>query len=282
MRIDRLYRFFIVVMAVAATGCATRGIPENQAVAEMEAVFVDYTCRLPGGKVVITTDDVYTGEDKLEAIDPRLFMWRNNYKPAMIIAGRIAHTQARPEPIPMDWAVENALSQAVSGLTTEGIHRLSIGHPVVDGIPQAERYMVFARTMRRPKVQKMPRDQFVRLAKKEPEVGEVLFKDGNVPWKVAAMDESTVEVHYLKKEGDPMRLAFGMGTVHDAGDHFEVTLDVRPGDLVRIGGYLGQITEVNDTNIRVDFAHPLGGRTFDCAVTVKRAPESEAAGGKDS
>jgi FKBP-type peptidyl-prolyl cis-trans isomerase 2 len=43
---------------------------------------------------------------------------------------------------------------------------------------------------------------------------------------------------------------------------------------VRVGPYIGRISDINDRLFIVDFEHPLGGRELACEVAVHRANES--------
>lgn len=258
--------FLALAGLVLLAGCATGERILRQPMTDGEAYLVDYTCRLPDDAVVLTTDSRYLDEWTDQTAGVR-FVARKTYEAAVIAAG--GPRRPSPDIIPLVDEVEFRIGQQLAGRQTGEIYHLELTSEAVKGLTDMERFIELARIMRRPKEQNMPREQFLRHAKKEPEPGEVLFAEGNVPWQVVSANEETVTIRYLADDGETIQMPFARGTVQDAGDHYDIALDIHTGDVVRIGPHLGRVAEMGERTFKADFAHPFGGQTLRCEIRAR-------------
>ena len=68
-----------------------------------------------------------------------------------------------------------------------------------------------------------------------------------------------------------MDTGFGIGTIRDAGDKFEIVIDVHEGTLLRSGPLVGKIIKVEDRVFTIDYGGAFEKEPLVCDVDVKTA-----------
>jgi|GEM_PF-958006 len=251
-------------------GCATTSTP-MKSIASGDSVLLDYTCRLENGAIVATTRKAaaYDKDAQLSSA----FVPLAAYGPAAVTVGSQRQPPAKPTIHPLTGEIAYRLSQQIEELTYGKTHHLTVTTEMISDLPKRERYLQFARTMRRPKQRSIPKAQFVANTGKEPEVGELLFPDRPIQWKVTDVQADSVALQYLAEDGQKVILPYGEAVIRDRSDHYDLEIDARVGNLVRIGPYIGRISELDDRIFMVDFEHPFGGRELACEVMARQADE---------
>ncbi|VTR65942.1 hypothetical protein DESC_390045 [Desulfosarcina cetonica] len=262
----------IAIMGVALFfGCATTS-SRMDTIASGDTVQVNYTCRIEDGSILVTTrkEVAHDASARLS----HAYIPPTSYAPVMIPVGKEVRLPDKPVVHPLTGEIAVCLSKQLEGLTYEDTHHLTVTTEAVADLPKMERYMQYARTMRRPKQRSIPKAQFVANTGQEPVAGATLFADRAMPWKVLNVSADSVEVQYLLTEGQKVMMPYGEAMVRDRGDHYDLEIEVRPGDLVRVGSYIGRIVDISDKLFFVDFEHPFGGRELACEVTATHINES--------
>ncbi|WP_155325317.1 hypothetical protein [Desulfosarcina ovata] len=237
-----------------------------------DTVKVDYTCRIENGDILVTTRKEAAQDTSAHL--SHAYIPNKAYAPVIIPVGKESLLPEKPIIRPATGEIAVHLSKQLEGLSYEGTHHLTVTTEAIADLPKMERFMQYARTMRRPKQRSISKAQFVTNTGQEPVAGEILFADRAMPWKVLSVSADSVEVKYLLKEGQKVMLPYGEAVVHDQGDHYELEIETRPGGLVRVGPYIGRIVDITDKLFIVDFEHPFGGRELACEVTATRVEES--------
>ena len=266
-------------MVVAAIACLPASSTARQ-VMPGDAVQLDYTCRLANGKILVTTrqDAVSTEGAALS----HAFVAMKRYTPAVVVAGNQTKSETPADLQPLKKAAAMRLAEVLAGKTYGHSYTVSLSAEAIEGLSAQERSIEFARTMQRPKQRIIPVEQFIRLTGEEPKTGQRLFEDTDVQWQVANVGDDGVAVRYLVKDGQNVDTPYGKAVFRDRGEHYDLEIDAREGNLVRVGPYVGQIAGVGEKLFTVDFAHPFGGRRLECTFTVNEnaTPGNAATGGE--
>jgi len=266
---SRIFVALLLALVMPAAGAAGQDI-ERRPMLAGKAYQVDYTCRLPDGRVLCTTDSRYLKKERFEETARTLFVPSSAYEPALItIEGP---RELKPGPVPLIEEVEYRLGLLLAGQMTGDTLDIELTSETLEEMSKEERYLVLVRVMKRPKLQEMERAKFVQYTKKEPRPGDVLFAERKHgwPWEVLSVDEQNVTIRYRLAEGDRVQMPMGpYGVVRDAGDKWEIILDLELGDLVRAGNFIGQISHFDEVAFLSDFGHPFGGKPLSCEVRAK-------------
>ena len=263
---------YMMILCLFAAGCSTASATGKNTVHSGDAVALDYTCRIEDGSILATTskDDAYAKDAKLSnaIIVPKAFV------PVDLVVGRELKHDSKPQVHPLSEEIIFRLADRLTGLTYDETQPVAIASEGIADLPESERYLHFARVMKRPKQRSISKEQFISNVGKEPVVGELLFADQPMPWKVVDVQADSVEIQYLLKDGQKLILPYGDTVVRDRDDHYELEIETRPGGLVRVGPYIGRIVDITDKLFFVDFENPFGGRELACDVTVHPQKES--------
>jgi FKBP-type peptidyl-prolyl cis-trans isomerase 2 len=262
-----------LLLALAALtlicGCATT--PHVKTIAAQETVSLDYTCRLENGDILATTLQSIADDGNQEK--STAFVPTKAFGPVTleIISDRQPPPAGVIRPILTEIAFQ--LSSQLEGLTYGESHQVTIRSEMIPDLPEAERFIQFSRVMKRPKTRILTKAQYIRSAGKEPKIGDVAFTRG-IRKQVAEINEDQVVIEFMAEDGETVRTTFGEAVVRDQGDFYDLEIDARVGNLVRIGPYIGHISVVDERLFKVDYGHPFGGKPLDCQVTANPADPS--------
>lgn len=260
---------FMTVLA----GCATT---QQGVIGYGDTVTYDYTCRTDDGDIIVTSDKETAFSENARVSNA--FVPLKAYIPVVVTVG--AEIQPPPDqmPHPLIEEVSLRISKQLEGLGYSKTMNLQVAAEAIEGLPESERQLKFSKIMKRPKQRRVPKAQFIQSAGKEPELGEILFADAAVQWKIVAIDDDSVEIQYLAQDGMNVTLPLGDAVMRERVDHYDLVIDVRKDNLVRVGPYVGRISDVGEKLFTVDFSHPFGGRTLNCEVTPMQANKKESKG----
>lgn len=254
------------LIIVLLSGCASG--PLQKPIAPGDTVQLDYTCRLEDGAILATTHREIAYDEHAHL--SYAFIYLKSYQPAVVKTDPGIQPWPKPMLHPLMDEIAFQLSKQLAGLGYDESHRVTITTGEIPNLPDMERFIQYAKTMRRPKKRSVPKAQFIANTGKEPELGEMLFTDAPVQWKVTGIQSDRVALEYLAEDGLKINMPYGEAVLRDRGDHFDLEIDARVGNLVRVGPYIGRISELDDRVFKADFAHPFGGRTLACEVTTRR------------
>jgi FKBP-type peptidyl-prolyl cis-trans isomerase 2 len=254
---------WLTALVAGLSGCATTN--DGRAVKPGDRVDVRFTCRLADGAIASSTEK--TVADDTGVRKAPIFLASSTHEPVTLPSGDELD-RLRKKPLrAMEEEIMSRLTDAVVGMRAGESRSLKIAAgpaSATDGEPATVR---MARVRVRPKELRMTVDEYRKRKGKEPALGAGYTLDPSFPGRVTKIEDGGVVITFAPA-GNTVRTPFGIGTVREMDDRYEVDLDVRKGRLVRSGPLVGRITEVDDRSFTVDYAHPFGGEELDCEVRV--------------
>jgi hypothetical protein len=245
---------------------------------------VQFTCRLSDGSLAASTSKDSGRGDGLTR--SAIFLERGTSDPVTIVAGT-------PDELPSDNLrsfedeILEQLRGRVGGMKERESRALELAPRVNRTVPPGTNRVPMARVRVRAKELRLSVADFSARTGKAPEVGGSYTIDPSFPGQVASVGEAEVLIRFSATPGQVVPLTFGSGVVTDAGDHYEIRIETEKGRLVRSGGLVGRVVQVDDRLIHIDYPNPFAGETLSCEVTVAsvekgapvtgNAPPAEAA-----
>jgi FKBP-type peptidyl-prolyl cis-trans isomerase 2 len=259
----------IVLMALvmALSGCKKEG-QDVAGISEGDRVRVHYTCRLKSGELVATSDEA-VAEDGSTAKSP-IFFAGPEYGPIALVAG----PGDDPEPgmaQSVSQALWEKLAEAIVGMNLGEKRTVDLTAEVSPELPDGERFLEMARVRWRKKEKTMSTRLYGKFQKEaeEPEVGQQVDLEPGFTGTVMSIAGDQVTLRVEAKPGTEVDTPFGKGEIRDKGGHYEIEIDAREGNWVRLGNLVGRISKVDGKLITTDFGHPFGGEVLACDVEVE-------------
>lgn len=257
---------------ITFSGCTTlTGAPSSTAkhavVMPGDRADVQFTCRLTNGEVAMSTYQEVADDPSLRK--SVVFVKRDRSTPLKISAGN------EPEQAPsfpykgLENEVIYQMSSAVVGLPIGEKQTLEIKAERLPEQQPGEHLVKISRVRRREKEMRFTPDQYEASTGRAAEVGRAFLYDPALPGEVESVSDTEVVVQFAPEPGKEVTTAFGKATVREQPDCYEIVIDARPGDLVRTGGIVGRIVEVDDKEITIDYGHPFGGGALLCDVVIE-------------
>ena len=267
-------KFSIVCLMISLFFSIPDSLPANQKVRPGDTVLVNYTCRLKSGEIIATTDAGVA--DDVSQPKSHLFLKKPEYGPAQLTASA-AGTELQPgEVLLFDYELSASLSRAVINQPVGFSREVTVEPFSGDGPGGRENTIQLARVRHRPKEMRIsPGDYFLR-TKKQPAIGQNFTIDDTVPGRVEEITENEVVIRFYGIHEAQVETPFGKGVIHDKGDHYEIVLQAKKGDIVRSGPLMGRFIDVDDRSVTIDYGNPFGGKKLLCEITVEQyLPEGE-------
>jgi FKBP-type peptidyl-prolyl cis-trans isomerase 2 len=257
-----------LLLSTSLFGCAAPAI-----VGQGDRAAVQFTCRLSDGSLAASTSkNSGKGDGQKRSV---LFLERGSSDPVTIVAGT-------PGELPSDnlRSFEDEILEQLRGRIVgmkEGERRaLELAPRMNRAVPAGANRVPMARVRVRPKELRLSTADFRARTGKKPEVGGSYTLDPSFPGQVAAVGEAEVLVRFTATPGQVVPLNFGTGVVADAGDHYEIRVETEKGRLVRSGGLVGRVAQVDDRLIHIDYPDPFAGETLSCDVTLESVQKGAA------
>jgi len=247
-------------------GCAASRIAAGDNVA------IHYTCRLSNGDLAATTDKVVA---EATAVPRSAFYFpKASYSPVLVTAGTAKPSTAfSPFGKSFEDSVADHLALLLPGLgygRTEGVKLTGEATPGSNPVS-------IARVRTRMKEIRLAPATFTAETGMQPEVGQPYVEDPALPGRVEEVNGNEVVIRIPPPGRIDMPTPFGMATIRDQGDHYEIVIEARPGYLFRTGPLVGRISAVTEQTIVLDFSHPFAGETLWCDITASRSEPPVAA-----
>lgn len=282
-----LFLVWAVVFAALMAGCAASS--ERPAISHVQPqagsssssgevvvqygdeVMVNYTCRFANEDVVFTTRES-VGRDETVPKSP-IYHPKEKYQAVKLVAvPRADAINFRKLGIHQGFEVDLALrlAEAVQGQGVGEEKKVTLTAEVPPDLPVNERYVELLRVRQTQKEFRIPREYYFRHTGMQPVVGQAYRAfDPLAPGKVVEITEEEVVVQFTPI-GDGYRdTSFGRETIEDMGDHFQITVDVEEGRIVRNGPVVGRIIKVGEETFTVDYGSAFAGEPITCDVTVE-------------
>jgi FKBP-type peptidyl-prolyl cis-trans isomerase 2 len=250
-----------------------------------DKVKMHFTCMLPNGKIAATSEAKVTEDGSLPKAS--IFVAREATEPLVVEAGDDCSSCGNPEERVFEEAIMASIAREVVGMRQGESQTLNLGaqlHRSVDpsksmsneGVLQINRERI------RPKRIVMTREEYRQNSGKEPEETQPYspWRTAAIPCNVASVSEKEVIVQCRSENGARVATPFGEGIVSETDKGFRILIDAKVGHLIRSGGFVGRIVNVDDRMITIDYRHPFGGETLKCEVKIdsieQRAESKEA------
>ena len=267
-RVNLQIGFFVGLLL---TGCAiSRPI---QTVTAGDRVQMAYTCRTSDGRVAATTLAAVGQDSKLVKAD--IFQAPSQYAPFHFHAAEaersaVSHVGGS-RLVAFETAIERELKKNIVGLNMGETVHLALQADAYVGLSQSQRYYTLAKVRIREKVRNYAIQTYMANTGTAPQVGEHYLTENVFINTITAVDEEagTFAVEMLLKPGAVYQTDVGPAKIEDNGDTYHIVLNAIPGQLVRNGNWVGRIIKVDQRRIVVDWGHPFGFETLQCAVVVQ-------------
>ena len=266
----------ILILAVFVNLPAVAGT--NQVVAVGQEVAVDYTCRFePKGPIVATTSpDIASDQGHIKST---LFRQPGKPGPVSITAGtkNVSGISAKKFILNLDEYIQDALAQEIVGLPLNTTRTLNITAEPQTHVSRDERILKLATVRKRPRKVTVSREYLEARYPVKVEVGNKLpiFRD-ELDCEITAADEdvATYECSLLAANGTRMT-PFGPATYVEKEHGYDLIFHPEEGDLIRMAGMIGTITEVGPKLFTIDYTKPFGGKELVCEVAVTEPAKKE-------
>lgn len=264
-------RSFVLAMILIAgllntTGCAANKVKSG------DVIRLHYTCRLADGAIATTTENELV--DDSHAIKASFFYPSNKNGAVRMFPGQAGSVNTHRNLKMFEPEVRDKLNEKVIGLPYDRASQVTITSTVSAALEKNNRYTNIRRVRTRPVFQKIGLEQYARGRREDPAVGQRLIQDGQAWAEVVAVDSDEVTIKILADTTPVVvETPWGKAIAKRKGDRVESVLDAQLGHIVRTGGALGRITEVNDTHLVVDYGHPFAYEKLSCEVTPERFVE---------
>jgi FKBP-type peptidyl-prolyl cis-trans isomerase 2 len=249
----------LFVFSALLSGCS---VGTHTVVKDGDTVSVQLTCRMPDGKVLLSTQ---------EAVDPSdrspLYLPNKDKAPLRLIAGYGATDQgARGD---LDVELERGAARSLTGMSPGETKRVTIMAEPVPGPDGKPRLLPMARVRQRPREQRYTREEYTRLFKKEPEVGSTVRLDPMIPYVITEVATTDVIVRGTAVTGTEVATPYGTGIIREKDDTtYEIELAIKEGTIIRTGPLLGRIVSVNNRMFTIDYTQPFAGEELSCDLTL--------------
>lgn len=240
-----------------------------------DVINVNYTCRSEDGQLMATTEKTAAQDQKT----PRspIFRMPEAFAPVTLVAGAEAANASEPQkPVKLSGfkkVLHKHLAMDLAGQRYGQPEPLRLSPHQTDLLPPAQGYVTFAKVWARPKQSIIPVDRFVKMMRRQPEVGFQYDHEMGLQATVANVGKRHVTIQYAPVNGlgCSVPTQFGTGIVKDGGTKWRIDMQVVEGQLVRSRDLVGRVVKVEPTMFYVDYGHPFGGGDLICDVAVDAA-----------
>jgi FKBP-type peptidyl-prolyl cis-trans isomerase 2 len=247
------------LIALALSGCAT--VDSGPAIKAGDTVGVHFTCRLPNAAIAISSE-------KDVAADPLLpkapfFLPRVTDETLELVAGV---GEAVPPKFVKGFEndVLKGIADGLTGMRVGESRTLELGSSASDN-----KELRLARVHHAAKEKQVSLEEFKTHTHKEPVKGQTIQYGEGLPGVVKEISDGKVTIAFSAPDGTTVHTRLGPGTVRDAGKQYDIVIDARQGDLVRMGPLVGRVKFVDERNFDLDFSKTFGGENLRCDVKVE-------------
>jgi len=238
-----------------------------------DRVRMQYTCRSADGLLMATTERAPT-EDARTPKSP-VFKAPAAFEPVVLTAGSETVCSTCPKESLQLKGFDDALHASLAAVIVDrpyGRHQqVLLKRQVPEGLPPGKRYVGLAKVWERDKQSSMLTDDYRKAMGHEPVVGFQYPYEMGLQASVFAIKDNHVLIRYTSEValGSTVPTAFGQGIIRDGGSQWQIDMQVSEGQLVRAGGLVGRVVEVNPKMFYIDFGNSFGGQELVCDVRAE-------------
>ncbi|MFZ0930722.1 MAG: hypothetical protein WAN11_19090 [Syntrophobacteraceae bacterium] len=279
-----VYRFKIIFATVFFLNvffvfqCPDLPAAETSIIKPGDKVGIQFTCRFKNGEIASSTSTAVAGNNEPKS---EIFIPRSKDDPIAITAEESSKSEPPHDFTMFENEIIAKLAHSITGMPMNGSKTIELHADRIAGLPEKNEFLQLSRIRVGPKEIRMTRDEYKSKTGKEPAVGEEYTADSAMPGKVASVSEQEVVIRFSLQPRSVIDTPFGKGTVRETEKNYEIVIDQSVGNLVRMEGLVGRVSEVQDKMFTIDYGNPFGGETLTCDVKVEPAPPAKAASAKE-
>jgi FKBP-type peptidyl-prolyl cis-trans isomerase 2 len=260
------------LLLLSLCGCAAH--PASVGIRKDEAVELRFTCRQPDGKVVASTEDEVARDPGVAR--SALFREKLNKSPIVVSAGaQVDPDEAKRSLIGYEGEIVARLTETLAGKQFGPLKMVEISAASSATRKGEAQAISYALVRSRPKLLKMTREECQQKFGSKPELGVKYLYDPDLPaGELTSLTDREALFTFTAQPGSQVVTPFGIATIRDAQDHYEIAIDARQGSLVRLANLVGRISAVDALSFTVDFSHPFGGEKLLCDLLLAPPPQA--------
>lgn len=259
----------LMMVSLFLSGCLTTG---QSVVKTGDEADVHFTCKFKSGDVAISTYQELPASVNKSVI----FLPRDRNTPLKLPAGFTPQELKDPNERGFEGEIARQVATAIVGFPVGKTEFLELKSDLRPETQKGEWMGKIARVRVRSKEIRLTPGEYEAKAGGKPEIGQEFVLDPLFPGKVESVSESEVIIRFYNKSGSDIDTPFGKGTIKELQDRFEIVIDAHIGSLVRTGGLIGRIVNVDERQITIDYSHPFGGEVLLCDVLVESVTPTSA------
>ena len=269
MNRNKMLTLFFVSMIAFISACAVHRPVKLVQAGDM--IRVNYTCRTKDNAIAATTNKKIAEDTKV--LKSPIFLSPFVSGPLELTAGYPEECETCKKKSPKIKGFQKELNQQLAeavmgwGYGEKETIRLTAQAP--ENLTSAARYVGLAKIRRRPKIKQISRKLFIKSVGKTPEPGMEMPSEEGFTDRVVSVDGEQVTIRLTAEPGTNVKTPFGMGTIFDRGNLYEIDIDVKKGDLIRSGDMVGRVVRIEERMFYIDFGQPFGGEELVCDVKVE-------------
>nr|WP_320191731.1 hypothetical protein [uncultured Desulfobacter sp.] len=254
------------------TGCTA--LKSVEVVQEGRQVQVDYSCVTEAKELISTTltSDIENSQIKKS----NGFIEHDEYSAVDLTAGEEAPGQWDDKLKMVEPEILTKISLQLPGMEIGKEKTIFIESEIPEGMKENNRYRVIKRVSKTPKIQSVPVDQFKSLyGDSEPAPGDIIRIEGKPIFKVLEVSAGHLKTEFIA-QGSENDTPWGKAVNSIEGDMVVTTIESVPGTIVKTGPVIGEVSEITEDTIKVDYGHPFAGKTLTCRVKVLGEKQTDA------
>jgi len=255
-----LFVFHRADLSVAETGLIKPG----------DKVGIQFTCRFPNGDIAASTSSAVAADSSLRK--SAVYLPRPKDDPIEVTVGQSDGKKSFPVFF-LDEIIAR-IAPSIAGMRLGETRTMEIHSERPADIPEKEQFLELSQVRQESKEVRMTKDEYKSRTGKDPEVGADYKKDPLFPYKVTSVSENEVLIRSTLQPGTTIETGFGKGTVSEKGNQMEVVIEVAKGALIRMGPYVGRVSDIQHKMFTIDFGDPFAGEKLSCDVRTETIPEN--------
>ncbi len=228
-----------------------------------DLVMVDFTARLENGDLLATTIASVADDDEQSASllndQPRTF------RPTAVLAGVGADLPG--------------LADGVLGMQPGETKMMDLPPEKAFGISKPEDIQNFPVVKHIPKTVRIGPREYVERFQRFPVQDQTILFNPYLSGRIVAVDENQalLSLAPVHPEAQVVEEPFGKTNIREEGQNYVLTLTPQVGAVFEMESRKGRITAADGEQFRVDFNHPLAGKTLRLEMYVRELVKSSAA-----
>ncbi|MCG8551706.1 MAG: hypothetical protein MI799_14995 [Desulfobacterales bacterium] len=253
-----------VLIMTFLTGCTA--LKPVEMVKKGRQVKVDYSCVLENKELIATTLISDVENSLLKKSNG--FIEHDEYGPMELTAGQEAPGQWDDKLKMVEPEILTKISFQLPGMEIGKEKTIVLESETPEGMKEKNRYRVIKRVRKAPKIRSISVDQYKKMyGDSEPAPGDIIKINGKPTFKVFDVSAGRLKIEFIG-QGIENDTPWGKAVSHIEGDMVVITIKAVPGTIVKTGPVIGEVSEVTEDSIKVDYGHPFAGKTLTCRVKV--------------